>query len=777
MNDWYEIRTKQSSKWQPQIAATFCGSLMEHIKTWLDLRIIGTQDQIRWVIHSSSDNNLSLDIIQKLVQAYYPDAEIIVDPAGWAIKPPLSRRIVILARSPSNFFETMVDVQSLGRIDPLATMVQTLSALKPDEVISYHVSINRVMKHSENEVKEMLTMSAYDAGDRYTTHPLATLNLADLLVSKFANHIRNQKLKDELVNRFDQRETTRYLAKLNQKLVEVAVFLRFDTPHPERLQVLTDAIASVKHLTTGGISYLIDGIDQSFAVQDEDTDDASWPQNIWNELAEKKELTASLYLTADELATLWHLPHDQFITPDIEWADDSIKPMPGGLKNIEEGIQLGKNGDNAVLLPPDERTSHLIAVGKTGTGKSTFLYNMISQDIALGHGICVIDPHGDLVKSVLRYGIPENREEDVVVLDLANNQYPVPLNLLHCPDGIANDVAVNMMMSVMMSIFDEMAFTEMGDTLYSALLTLTSADNPTLLDISRLFNRPEFRLPLVEQLDDLVIDEFWERFDKMKEGRQNEMVRPVMRRLNTFFSNKQLRATSCHPQSINLLNLIKSNKIILVSLAGDEAQLPEEQRNVLGASLIAQIQMAAMSGAIPKPPFMLYVDEAQNFVTTALDKMLSESRKRGLGLVLSNQYLKQLVGKTLDAIEGNVATLVSFEVGEPDARTLGAYVKPQFQLDDLTHMGKYRAAVSMRHNASRHASFTLETLPTDFPTDERLQELALDREKLLRQKSIEKYTPMTFEEINAWLNKRYRSRNSNSTNGAEQNVSFIEPKS
>jgi len=47
-----------------------------------------------------------------------------------------------------------------------------------------------------------------------------------------------------------------------------------------------------------------------------------------------------------------------------------------------------------------DRFAHIHIIGKTGTGKSTLLETMVLQDIRLGHGLALVDPHGDLVERV-----------------------------------------------------------------------------------------------------------------------------------------------------------------------------------------------------------------------------------------------------------------------------------------------------------------------------------------------------------------------------------------
>ena len=58
-------------------------------------------------------------------------------------------------------------------------------------------------------------------------------------------------------------------------------------------------------------------------------------------------------------------------------------------------------------------------IGKSGTGKTTLLRNLIVQDIEAGHGVAVIDPHGDLATELLDC-IPKHRTDDVVYFNPVN---------------------------------------------------------------------------------------------------------------------------------------------------------------------------------------------------------------------------------------------------------------------------------------------------------------------------------------------------------------------
>ena len=82
---------------------------------------------------------------------------------------------------------------------------------------------------------------------------------------------------------------------------------------------------------------------------------------------------------------------------------------------------------------PDDRLRHLAILGKTGMGKSTLLYNLLTTDIAAGRGVALIDPHGDLADSLLP-AIPRSRTNDVVLFDAGDREHPLAFNPLSCPD-------------------------------------------------------------------------------------------------------------------------------------------------------------------------------------------------------------------------------------------------------------------------------------------------------------------------------------------------------
>jgi hypothetical protein len=84
-------------------------------------------------------------------------------------------------------------------------------------------------------------------------------------------------------------------------------------------------------------------------------------------------------------------------------------------------------------------------------GKSTLMSNMVTSDILAGHGLAVLDPHGDLIDDCLAQ-IPASRINDVVLFDVADTAFPVGFNVME----ITSDDQKNLVASGVVSIFKKL---------------------------------------------------------------------------------------------------------------------------------------------------------------------------------------------------------------------------------------------------------------------------------------------------------------------------------
>ena len=362
-----------------------------------------------------------------------------------------------------------------------------------------------------------------------------------------------------------------------------------------------------------------------------------------------------------------------------------------------------------VSVPYDVRSKHVYIVGKSGSGKSTLIANMAAQDIARGYGVCVIDPHGDLAEDILYY-IPEEREKDTIYFNVADTTFPIPLNIM----AAENDAEQNLLADDLLVTFKRLSESSWGERMENILRytihTLLASPGATFLDIQTLLQNPDYRKTLLSKLKNPILQDFWQhQFPSLPK----DAAQPILNRMSKFSLSPALAGIlSGGTPALDFFRLIQENKILIVNLA--KGKVGEDNAKLLGSILVSQIQLAIMRRAnLPKSartPFMLYVDEFQNFTTSAFETILSEARKYQLCLTLAHQYITQIDPNIKNAILGNVGTMVVFPLAENDAsplrHELGMYdARSVAALDARRHEALYRPATS----ASETVKFT--TLP------------------------------------------------------------------
>ena len=462
-----------------------------------------------------------------------------------------------------------------------------------------------------------------------------------------------------------------------------------------------------------------------------------------------------LVLSVPEIAALWHLPSRECRIGGIEWSAHADVPLPVILDKVGEGVRLGtstfQNRTATIRLPDKDRNTHVNLIGRTRMGKSTLMHNMIRQDIAAGHGVTVIDPHGDLVEDILYQSIPAGREEDVVLFDLDENRRTIGLNLL-TPTGhteISTEAALTI--AVLSKFFGEdLGGGRTGDTLNAAIMSLMYQPGSTLLDVPRLFSDSAFRRQVLDHVDDPVVLNYWRyEFESASPGQQRELALPINHRMRSLYREVRLRRLIGSSACLDFDAILAKSRVLLVNLRGSQTGTGR----ALGALVLSKIQMAAMgSESIPRERrrlHYLYVDEVQNYATSSLDTILSEAAKYGLHLTIANQFLSQLEGKTLKAVLGNVGTNIIFRCSEDDVDVMTPIVRPNYDSYDLRNMNRYQAIVKTQVDGETLPAFVVRTDPP--PPD---HEEGPTRAHRIREMSRNRYgTPV--EEIDAMIRNRY----------------------
>jgi hypothetical protein len=467
-------------------------------------------------------------------------------------------------------------------------------------------------------------------------------------------------------------------------------------------------------------------------------------------------------LNLSEIATLFHFPNKTVANiPNISWTKTILSDPPENLpvaislsdeekKDVNFFAKTEFHNSLAVFgIKKKDRRRHQYIIGKTGSGKSTLIANMVINDMRNGEGCAVIDPHGDLTEVILDY-VPSHRINDVIYLNPGDQGGSFSINPLEAGNQ-HKDLVSSGIVAIFHKIYGDSWGPRLEYILRNVILSLMDVPDATLLMVPRILTDSKFRARVVEQIEDPIVKAFWvDEFEKMPDRNKADAIGPILNKVGQFLSSSTIRGIVGQPKStVNLRDAMDSKKIILFNLS--QGKLGEDNAALLGAMTITKMQLAAMSrvdlAEEDRQDFYLYVDEFQNFATTSFIKILSEARKYRLDLILANQYTAQIPEELMAAIFGNVGSLMTFIVGAQDAEYLAKEYGERFTQEDLLALGNYQALLKLYIDGVTTSPFMTYTLPLPRSTNgnrEKVIKVSTERynlKELPKPEVIEENTP------------------------------------
>lgn len=428
-------------------------------------------------------------------------------------------------------------------------------------------------------------------------------------------------------------------------------------------------------------------------------------------------------LNSVEMATLFHLPGSSAI-PTSQVKRQMSKQVDGPTDILDEGLLIGYNEFRGVKKPirigTKDRRRHVYIIGQTGVGKSVLQENMAYQDMMDGRGFAFIDPHGDLVESLLGK-VPKERVEDIIYFNPSDMANPIGLNMFEFDTPDQKDFLVQEAINMLYGLYDPGHTGIVGPRLEHifrncALLLMADPAGGTFIDVPKCLIDPEFVKSKLKYVKDQQVIDFWTKEfpASQRSNEAGEVVSWVVAKFGPFISNDAMRNIIGQTKSgFNLREIMDNNKILLVNLS--KGKMGELNSKLLGIIFVMKFQAAAMSRAdIPEDQrvdFSLYVDEFQNFATDSFESILSEARKYKLSLIMGNQFMTQLTDKIREAIIGNVGTVISGRIGVTDAELMAKKFQPTFDVDDLAKLPNFQSITSVMINNVPSAPFSMNWIP------------------------------------------------------------------
>lgn len=591
-------------------------------------------------------------------------------------------------------YHSLRTYQEFADGDPLSGVLSALAKLLPNEVALVQFTVRKAPDNWKHSGESALSPSP--SSDGKTTTPL--------------QHGEN-------VSR-----------KLRETGFQVSASILVQTPEKKRANALLESIATAFNTFQSPATAL------KLRVP--------WLTQAHTEKMLSRSLQPTkMILTTSELATLYHLPNKTLSNVrGIAWGKNLRGEPPHNLPIYAttttevERANLNlfaradfKNQSQIFGIRKEDRRRHMYVVGKSGTGKSTLLANMIINDLKHGEGLAVVDPHGDLVETVLDY-IPKHRINDVILIDPSDSNAVVKMNLFEGGSTVHSELIASGIVSIFQKLYGHTWGPRLEYVLRNTLLTLLQSQ-AKLSDVLKLLTNKKYRDKVVDASNDPVLQNFWRaEFDRLNDKQRVEAISPILNKVGQFVTSPLIRRmVDAEKSSFDIEEAMNSGKIILMNLS--QGKIGEDNAALLGAMMITKIQLAAMNRVrieeSQRRDFFLYIDEFQNFATTSFVKILSEARKYRLSLIMANQYVDQIPEEVRSAIFGNAGNLVSFIVGATDAAILQQEFAGKYTLEDLVSLGRYQIITRLLIDGQMSLPFPAHTLGLATSTNQ-------NREKVVR---------------------------------------------
>jgi hypothetical protein len=750
------ILTEQSSFTTAQLFTSVHGLLRQ--RSWIarvfditksySFEIVSTKEKgIRYILRVSTDD---ADIIKKTLIAYLSGIEI--KEADDYLKSNTQGHIIDFHLI-KHFAFPLKKQDNLEEYDPIAYVTGAMTKLTENEIVAVQMvvsPISRTTAHTigrlrglflgkKDVLSELQTSNSFWNIFLFLLHLLLQILLFPLglliwilTTGREGPILPIASIKVKLPDStYKDIAETQIKQKIDQQLFTASLrFLTVTNSYSSRSTIEKGFLAALSSFTNAGY--------QSLKAKRHIRLKAINDLLLWFYQRRLLNVTGNLILSTSELSDLYHFPYTSTTqTEDIVKVHSKELPAPLSVKNNSDfDVVFGKNtyanSNTDIGLTDEDRSRHVYIIGQTGSGKTTIMFHMVKDDINKGRGVAVIDPHGDLAEDLLTT-VPNKRIDDCIYFNPFDLRYPIGINLLELNPGLKDDeleqekeLVCESVISVFRRVFSKDENTDAHRIEYilrNTIYTAFTVPNATIFTVYDLLNDPKYQKSITNNLEDENLQNFWKNeFGRAGNFQVVKMVSGVTARIGRFLFSPTAKRILEQPKStINFDEILSSGKILICNLA--EGKLGEDTSQLLGTTIIAKLQQAAMrrvrTKLIDRTPFYLFIDEFQNFATTSFTKLLSGGRKFGLRLTIAEQSTSQQEDRNVvNVILANTGTVICFRTASPvDEQLMLAQFTPYVSPGDIVNLPRYRFYMKLSA-VEPEEPFSGETIPIVFDHDQ-----------------------------------------------------------
>ena len=338
--------------------------------------------------------------------------------------------------------------------------------------------------------------------------------------------------------------------------------------------------------------------------------------------------------------------------------------------------------DRFYAIPAKDRV-HILITGETGSGKSETIKLLIYQHILRKEGFMLIDPHGQLARSILdilRKRLREEEFKEVIYINPEVTDYRI--NPIEVKDYKKSHVVVMSFISALKNLYEYAWGDRLETILRNAINLVIESDPPcTLGKIAKVLADNRYRDMLVRGSGSKDIEYYW---NSIYPNYAREAFTAVYNKLDKLLSISTVRKTfDVYESTLDMEEAIESNKIIIVDLASG---FTDDITRFLASTFVHMLYITARrridrytEEELKQRRYYLYIDEAQIISTFAIREVLNALRKFNVLITLATQTINAFDKQVQKELPALARTIICFR-SDPDTAEVFAYlfnVKPE----------------------------------------------------------------------------------------------------
>lgn len=742
LNSWDKDKSNDAIQWMKQnievMSQVYKNFYSVYSSSWLDkyfwqpyisCELIVEKELIKFVIWVPAD---FLETFEKVISSFYPWCVIdkIPQPSFLDAWKYLAWWYFVLTKESEYPIKTYENFE----VDPMDSILAWYARVGIEEKLWLQILVSPLteswQKTIRKRVKKLQSWKSW--------------SLFSIIKRIFVSNDSDADQNDEKNNKFSQQQNQDIEKKAEDEWFQIVirgVATSPDKNRPEKMMNdLKRSLNQYNYIWLNTFAYLPDTRIEKFAKR--------YVKRLFSKpyFSLKKWLfrIQKQILNIKELASIFHFPHSGTNkNPRIVRQKFKIIPAPDNIPTEWLNLWYNLYGwvKKEINLSFKDRFRHFYIIWQTGTGKSTILRTMLNQDMANWAWFTLIDPHGDLAEACLEY-FPKERIDDLIYRDVWNDDHPVWFNFLTWKTERERDFVTNDAVDMFIKLYGPEIFgPRLQDYFRNAVLTLMEQPEWwTLPEVMRLFTDQAFQKVKVANVKNPVVRSRWEKtYNAMGDREKAEIIPYFQSKFWPLTTTPILRNIIWQPKSsFNIGEAMNSWKALIINLS--KWRVGDINANLIGMMVVSQVRLAAFRRAEiaedKRVPHFLYIDEFQNFVTPAIESILSEARKYKLWLIIAHQYIDQLLEEWLwwrtnlkEPIFGNVGNMMSYRIWVDDAETMERQFAPDFSWTDLMNLDKFKAAIKMSVNMQPTNAFSLDVrLPWEQPALNTLDKVEIIKE-------------------------------------------------